>query len=212
MPQDEPTFRGCPSVMGGMNGAWTGSSDAQNGLFFAPSIEACQTYQKGLVTFVKGIPFMGGLPNPIDGIAGKSYGLLTAIDVKTGKVAWRYHDSRPMMGGVVSTAGGVLFTSNMRGEALAFDQATGEKLWSFQVGGAGRGQPIVYQIDGKTTNKEEFVTCGGVTLKEVDFQTMQSKICPKLFFAGEILDIDGVTGGFNFQNAWTTSFIAGQND
>ena len=69
-----------------------------------------------------------------------------------------------------------------------------------------------YQIDGKTTNKEEFVTCGGVTLKEVDFQTMQSKICPKLFFAGEILDIDGVTGGFNFQNAWTTSFIAGQND
>ena len=150
MPQDEPTFRGCPSVMGGMNGAWTGSYDAQNGLIFAPSIEACQTYQKGLVTFVKGIPFMGGLPNPIDGIAGKSYGLLTAIDVKTGKVAWRYHDSRPMMGGVVSTAGGVLFTSNMRGEALAFDQATGEKLWSFQVGGAGRGQPIVYQIDGKT--------------------------------------------------------------
>ena len=69
-----------------------------------------------------------------------------------------------------------------------------------------------YQIDGKTTNKEEFVTCGGVTLKEVDFQTMQSKICTNLFFAGEILDIDGVTGGFNFQNAWTTSFIAGQSE
>ena len=67
-----------------------------------------------------------------------------------------------------------------------------------------------YQIDGKTTNKEEFVTCGGVTLKEVDFQTMQSKLCPGLFFAGEILNIDGVTGGFNFQNGWTTSFIAGR--
>jgi hypothetical protein len=67
----------------------------------------------------------------------------------------------------------------------------------------------VYAIDGKTTHKEEFVTCGGVTLKEVDFKTMQSKICPGLFFAGEILDIDGVTGGFNFQNAWTTAFIAG---
>ena len=67
-----------------------------------------------------------------------------------------------------------------------------------------------YQIDGKTTNKEEFVTCGGVTLKEVDFQTMQSKLCPGLFFAGEILDIDGVTGGFNFQNAWTTGWIAGR--
>lgn len=62
----------------------------------------------------------------------------------------------------------------------------------------------LYQVDGKTTNKEEFVTCGGVSLKEVNFKTMESKICPGLFFAGEVLDIDGVTGGFNFQNAWTT--------
>lgn len=68
-----------------------------------------------------------------------------------------------------------------------------------------------YLIEGKTTNKEEFVTCGGVTLKEVDFKTMESKLCPNLFFAGEILDIDGVTGGFNFQNAWTTGYIAGSN-
>ncbi|HSX03545.1 MAG TPA: NAD(P)/FAD-dependent oxidoreductase [Rhabdochlamydiaceae bacterium] len=68
-----------------------------------------------------------------------------------------------------------------------------------------------YQVEGKTTNKEEFVTCGGVTLKEVNFKTMESKICPNLFFAGEILDIDGVTGGFNFQSAWTTGYIAGQN-
>lgn len=69
----------------------------------------------------------------------------------------------------------------------------------------------LYQVEGKTTNKEEFVTCGGVTLKEVNFKTMESKICPGLFFAGEILDIDGVTGGFNFQNAWTTGFIAGSS-
>jgi predicted Rossmann fold flavoprotein len=67
----------------------------------------------------------------------------------------------------------------------------------------------IYQVEGKTTHKEEFVTCGGVTLKEVNFKTMESKICPGLYFAGEILDIDGVTGGFNFQNAWTTAFIAG---
>lgn len=66
-----------------------------------------------------------------------------------------------------------------------------------------------YQVEGKTTNKEEFVTCGGVTLNEVNFQTMESKLCPGLYFAGEILDIDGVTGGFNFQNAWTTGFLAG---
>ncbi len=68
-----------------------------------------------------------------------------------------------------------------------------------------------YKVSGKTTNKEEFVTCGGVTLKEVDFKTMQSKLCPGLFFAGEVLDIDGITGGFNFQNAWTTGYIAGIN-
>jgi predicted Rossmann fold flavoprotein len=67
-----------------------------------------------------------------------------------------------------------------------------------------------YRIEGKTTHKEEFVTCGGVHLKEVDFRTMESKICPGLYFAGEILDIDGVTGGFNFQNAWTTAFLAGR--
>lgn len=66
------------------------------------------------------------------------------------------------------------------------------------------------QIQGKSTNKDEFVTCGGVNLKEVNFKTMESRLCPGLYFAGEILDIDGITGGFNFQNAWTTSWLAGQ--
>ena len=65
-----------------------------------------------------------------------------------------------------------------------------------------------YLVDGKTTNKKEFVTCGGVSLKEVNFKTMESKICSGLYFAGEILDIDGITGGFNFQNAWTTAYVA----
>jgi predicted Rossmann fold flavoprotein len=68
-----------------------------------------------------------------------------------------------------------------------------------------------YSIDGKTTHKEEFVTCGGVTLNEVCFKTMESRRCPGLFFAGEILDIDGITGGFNFQNAWTTAWIVGRS-
>lgn len=68
-----------------------------------------------------------------------------------------------------------------------------------------------YNIDGKSVYKDEFVTCGGVALEEVNFKTMESKLCPGLFFAGEVLDIDGVTGGFNFQNAWTTSWIAGKN-
>jgi hypothetical protein len=65
-------------------------------------------------------------------------------------------------------------------------------------------------VTGKSLNKDEFVTCGGVKLGEVDFKTMESRICPGLHFAGELLDIDGITGGFNFQSAWTTGWIAGQ--
>jgi len=66
-----------------------------------------------------------------------------------------------------------------------------------------------FQVLGKTTNKDEFVTCGGVRLSEIDFRTMESKAVPGLHFAGECLDIDGITGGFNFQAAWTTARIAG---
>ncbi|HEY3313100.1 MAG TPA: NAD(P)/FAD-dependent oxidoreductase [Anaerolineales bacterium] len=66
-----------------------------------------------------------------------------------------------------------------------------------------------YRIEGKGVFKDEFVTCGGVRLDEVDFKTMQSRLVPGLFFAGEVLDIDGLTGGFNFQNAWTTGWLAG---
>jgi hypothetical protein len=65
-----------------------------------------------------------------------------------------------------------------------------------------------FQVKGKTTFKEEFVTAGGIKLNEVDANTMQSKIVPNLFFAGEILDVDGITGGFNFQHAWTSGWIA----
>ena len=68
----------------------------------------------------------------------------------------------------------------------------------------------LYKAEGKTTFKEEFVTCGGVSLEDVSFDTMESKVCPGIYFAGEVLDIDAVTGGFNFQAAWTTGFIAGK--
>lgn len=64
-------------------------------------------------------------------------------------------------------------------------------------------------VEGKTLNKDEFVTCGGVRLREVDFRTMESRLVPHLYFAGEVLDIDGITGGFNFQAAWATGWIAG---
>jgi predicted Rossmann fold flavoprotein len=68
-----------------------------------------------------------------------------------------------------------------------------------------------YSMSGKTTFKEEFVTAGGIDLNEINVQTMEAKRFPGLFFAGEAMDIDGITGGFNFQVAWTTAFIAGKS-
>ncbi|MCW3109543.1 MAG: NAD(P)/FAD-dependent oxidoreductase [Segetibacter sp.] len=68
-----------------------------------------------------------------------------------------------------------------------------------------------FEVTGKTTFKEEFVTCGGIKLAEVEANSMQSKIVSNLFFAGEILDVDGVTGGFNFQHAWTSGWIAAKS-
>ncbi len=91
----------------------------------------------------------------------------------------------------------------------------GATPWA-QVGNAALGKlagdltAAEFGVVGKSLFKEEFVTCGGVRLSEVDFRTMESRVCPGLHFAGEVLDIDGVTGGFNFQAAWTTGFLAGR--
>ena len=68
-----------------------------------------------------------------------------------------------------------------------------------------------FQVNGKSTFKEEFVTAGGIDLKEINFKTMESKLHPNLYFAGEIVNIDAITGGFNFQNAWTSGFILANN-
>ncbi|HYV30929.1 MAG TPA: NAD(P)/FAD-dependent oxidoreductase [Candidatus Binatia bacterium] len=67
-----------------------------------------------------------------------------------------------------------------------------------------------FTVSGKSLNKDEFVTCGGVRLSEVNFKTMESRVCPGLYFVGELLDLDGITGGFNFQAAWTTGWLAGR--
>jgi predicted Rossmann fold flavoprotein len=67
-----------------------------------------------------------------------------------------------------------------------------------------------HHAKGKTTYKDEFVTAGGIALPEINLKTMESKLCPGLYFAGEVLDIDGITGGFNFQAAWTTGYLAGK--
>ena len=69
----------------------------------------------------------------------------------------------------------------------------------------------VFHVDGKSTFKEEFVTAGGINLKEVNFKTFESKLHNNLYFAGEVLNIDAVTGGFNFQNAWTGAYIVAKS-
>jgi predicted Rossmann fold flavoprotein len=103
-----------------------------------------------------------------------------------------------------------------------------KRLWQFLTARAGIGESTrwgelpaaqqqqlhnrllydVYEVKGKTTFKEEFVTCGGVSLSEINAQTMESRIVPGLYFAGEIMDVDGITGGYNFQHAWNSGWIA----
>lgn len=92
-------------------------------------------------------------------------------------------------------------------ESLTWADATRENLQNI----ANQLTSGVFQVDGKSTFKEEFVTAGGIDLKEVNFKTFESRVCENLFFAGEVLDIDAITGGFNFQNAWTSGYIVSQN-
>ncbi len=88
-----------------------------------------------------------------------------------------------------------------------------DKKWA-ELGKSGLNRLVgvltndVYAVKGRTQFRDEFVTCGGVSLESIDFKTMQSKVCENLYFAGEVMDIDGITGGYNFQAAWTTAFIA----
>ncbi len=91
-----------------------------------------------------------------------------------------------------------------------------EKKWA-EIGKKGINLLIetltndIYQVNGKGAFKEEFVTCGGVSLTSINLHTLESKVCPHLFFAGEVLDIDAITGGFNLQAAWTTGYVVGQH-
>ena len=150
LPTEEPDYRVCPSNLGGMNGAWTGALNPDLGLAYIPVVESCQFYQKGITAFVKGQPFMGGTPIPIDVQNGTAHGHLSAVNVHTGEVAWRYMDKDPMMGGVLSLASGVVFTGNQEGFALALDAKSGDLLWRFRMGSGMRSQPVAYRAGGKS--------------------------------------------------------------
>jgi glucose dehydrogenase len=93
--------------------------------------------------------YIGGLPTALDAPAGRAWGHVSAIDVATGAIRWQYRDPHPMMGGALSTAGGVVFTGTIRGEALALDSRSGEVLWRQRIGGAIRSQPVAFELDGR---------------------------------------------------------------
>ena len=150
LPADDATFRTCPSNLGGMNGAFSGAFNPDLGLLFIPSTEACQIFTKGISTFQEGFPYLGGLPDGVDATNRTAYGNMAAIDVATGAIKWRYRDALPMMGGTLSTAGGVVFSGNLQGDILAFESTTGKVVWKFHAGGGVRSQPIAYQLDGRT--------------------------------------------------------------
>jgi predicted Rossmann fold flavoprotein len=101
-----------------------------------------------------------------------------------------------------------------QGKALLWNKNPFElprRLWEFLLQRITSLVADAYEMKGKTTFKEEFVTCGGVTISEINPQTMASRIVPGLFFAGEAIDVDGITGGYNFQHAWASGWIAATN-
>jgi len=133
-------------------------------------------------------------------------------------------DLRSEMNKIIEQHGGKMIgnlnpfpmTSRLWNFLLTKTEISAERRWN-EVGKKGINKLINtllndrYEVSGKTTFKEEFVTAGGISLDDVDFSTMQSKVVPGIYFAGEVLDIDGVTGGFSFQASWTTGWIAGKN-
>jgi|TARA_Y100000310_G_scaffold321786_1_gene379922 alcohol dehydrogenase (cytochrome c) len=148
-PTETPSHRVCPGNIGGTNGAWAGAYNPELKTVFVSSVEACQLFYKGISVYIEGNSFLGGGPLPTDRAEGKAYGNVSAIDVRTGQVKWRYRDEQPMMAGTLSTAGGVVFSGNLNGNALALDAEDGRLLWKFKMGGGVRSQPVAYEIDGK---------------------------------------------------------------
>jgi alcohol dehydrogenase (cytochrome c) len=148
VPQDEPSERICPGTLGGLNGAWTAAYNPDLGLAFVPSAEACIKFTKGIGIYAPGIPYLGGTPITVDIDSGEAWAHIVAIELATGERRWSYRV--PTMGGTLSTAGGVVLTGTLEGEALALDAKTGERLWSFRMGAGVRSQPVAWEQDGRT--------------------------------------------------------------
>ncbi|MCC6707147.1 MAG: PQQ-dependent dehydrogenase, methanol/ethanol family [Gammaproteobacteria bacterium] len=139
----------CPGNVGGNNGSYTYAYSPQSRTLFIPLVESCGKMEKETSVFVNGTPFWGGGPGVTEGEDQSSWGTVTAIEPITGKIKWRYKDEYPMVGGALVTGGGLVFTGNQTGYALALDETSGEVLWKFQTGSAVRGQPVTWKMDGR---------------------------------------------------------------
>lgn len=148
MPGGNPEYI-CPGNVGGQNGAYTAAYSPVTKSIYVPVIESCGKMEKASSVFIQGIPFWGGGPGATQGDDQSSYGHLSAIDPTSGAIKWRYKDEYPLVGGTLATAGGLVFTGNQHGYAMAFDDTTGELLWKFQTGSTVRGQPVTYKIGGR---------------------------------------------------------------
>jgi len=148
--EQEPTVEGvyaCPGVLGGME--WSVPSlNPRNDIMVAPAVDWCGTFKsEDEPRFIGGQQFMGGsfTYDPIE----KSRGWLTAVRASTGEVLWKYHSARPMLAAVTATAGGVLFTGELNGDFVAFDESNGAVLYRFNCGGSVTGGVMTYAVDGK---------------------------------------------------------------
>ena len=139
----------CPGNVGGNNGSYTYAYSTKSKLLYIPLVESCGKMEKDTAVFMNGTPFWGGGPGVTEGEDQSSWGTVTATDPATGEIKWRYKDEYPMVGGALVTGGGVVFTGNQTGYALALDDASGEVLWKFQTGSAVRGQPVTWKMDGR---------------------------------------------------------------
>ena len=154
MPGGNPEWI-CPGNVGGQNGSYTAAYSPQTKLVYVPVVESCGKMEKQETVFAHGQPFWGGGPGIMQAEDGLAYGHLSAFDPSTGQRKWTLKDKWPMVGGTLTTAGGLVFTGNQEGYALAVDDTTGKVLWKLRTGSAVRGQPITWKI-----GKRQFVAFG----------------------------------------------------
>jgi len=137
----------CPGTAGGHNGSFTYAFNGRT--LFVPSIESCVKPETASMPFKEGDPYWGGSPGATEGEDGSSYGIFLAIDALTGERLWRHKDPHPFFGGALATGGGLVFSGNQRGYALALNAESGDVLWKFQTGSSIRGQPVTWELDGR---------------------------------------------------------------